>query len=235
MQKYSLLLLSGGVGSRMNIDKPKQYVRLHGMPMMMYSLLAIKEIDAIDEVILNYPKKGKKRLQKLLKSSGLNKKVTYVSAGETRQESVYKMLKKVRNKQLILHETARPMVNETSFKALIATKAKNCGYMSEIPFTVAPVDPQTQEVTGSLERAKLRNVMLPQKFVTKSLRKAHNRALKKSLTYTEDAGMIVDAGKKFYFIEGDMKNIKVTYQSDIRIAESLLDVEKEHARKSKKR
>ena len=36
--------------------------------------------------------------------------------------------------------------------------------MLAIPFTVAPVDPETRRVTGYLERSTLRNVQLPQKF-----------------------------------------------------------------------
>ena len=226
MQKYSLILLSGGVGSRINIGKPKQYALLHGIPMIMYSILAIKDIEEIDELILNYPDDGKKTLKRLIKSTGINKKVTYVKAGETRQESVYKMLKKVTNENVIIHESARPIVNKNTFINLINEKEKNCGYMVEIPFTVAPVNPKTKEVMGSLDRSKLRNVLLPQKFDLKSLKKAHSKALKNNLLYTEDACLFTEAGNKFYFIEGSDTNIKVTHRIDLISAESLLDANK---------
>jgi 2-C-methyl-D-erythritol 4-phosphate cytidylyltransferase len=226
MEKYSLILLSGGVGSRINIGQPKQYALLHGIPMIIYSILAIKDIEDIDEIIVNYPEDGKKTLKRLLKSTGVNKKIKYISAGNTRQESVYKMLKKVTNKHLIIHEAARPIVNKKTFKALLEHKEKNCGYMSEIAFTVAPINPKSMEVTGSLDRDKLRNVLLPQKFETKSLTKAHKKAFKNNLSYTEDACLFVDTGRKFYFIDADSSNIKVTYRSDLLMAESLLDTHK---------
>lgn len=223
MEKYSLLLLSGGVGSRINIGKPKQYAILHGIPMIMYSILAIKDIDTIDQVIINYPEKGKKMLKKLIKSTGIDKKIIYVKAGDTRQQSVYKMLKYTNTPNVIIHESARPIVNKSTFMDLINSKKKNCGYMSEIPFTVAPVDPESQLVTGSLERSKLRNVLLPQKFNTALLKKAHKKALKNNMHYTEDACLFTESGEKFYFIDSSDNNIKVTYRSDLILAESLLD------------
>ncbi len=222
MKKYSFLLLSGGVGSRINIGKPKQYAILHGIPMIMYSILAIKDIDAIDKVIINYPEKGKKMLKKLIKSTGIDKKIIYVKAGDTRQQSVYRMLKHASSSNVIIHEAARPIVDKSTFMDLINSKNKNCGYMAQIPFTVAPVDPETNLVTGSLERGKLRNVLLPQKFDTTMLKKAHKKALKNNMDYTEDACLFVESGEKFYFIDSSDTNIKVTYRSDLILAESLL-------------
>ena len=223
MKKYSFLLLSGGVGSRINIGKPKQYAILHGIPMIMYSIMAIKDIDDIEQVIINYPEKGKKMLKKLIKSSGITKRIIYVKAGETRQASVYKMLKHVTAPNIIIHEAARPIVYESTFMDLINSKNKNCGYMAQIPFTVAPVDPENNRVTGSLKRSKLRNVLLPQKFDTSMLKKAHKKALKNNMNYTEDACLFVEGGEKFYFIDSSDNNIKVTYRSDLILAESLLD------------
>ncbi len=223
MKKYSLLLLSGGVGSRINIGKPKQYAELHGIPMIMYSIMAIKDIDEISELVVNYPKNEKKILKKLIKLSAFDKKVTYVKAGESRQESVYAMLKHVSTENVIIHEAARPIVDRNTFKELIDNKHSNCGYMHEIPFTVAPVEPKTKLVTGSLDRTKLRNVLLPQKFNTKKLKQAHKQASKNSKIFTEDACLFVDNNEKFYFIDGSDKNIKVTYRIDLILAESLID------------
>jgi len=220
--KYSFILLSGGIGSRINIGKPKQYVNLNGTPMIIYSLMAIKDIENIKEVIINYPKGEKKNLEKLIKLSGIKQKIQYIKAGETRQESVHKMIKKASYEELIIHEAARPIVNKNTFLDLINSKYKNCGYMHEIPFTVAPVDLNTRLVTGSLERDNLRNVLLPQKFQTKNLKKAHSNATKNKKSFTEDACLLVDSGYKFHFIDGSDTNIKVTYKSDLILAENIL-------------
>ena len=219
---FSCLLLSGGVGSRINIGKPKQYINLNGTPMIIYSLMAIKEIKEIKELIVNYPKGEKKNLKKFIKLSGIKIKTKFVKAGKTRQKSVYKMIKEVSYKNIIIHEAARPIVDKDTFKDLINAEFKNCGYMHEIPFTVAPVDSKTKLVTGSLKRDNLRNVLLPQKFETKLLKKAHKNSKKDSKIFTEDACLFVDNGYKFHFIDGSDTNIKVTYKSDLIMAENIL-------------
>lgn len=225
MKTYSLLLLSGGIGSRINIGKPKQFIQLNGIPMIVYSLLAIKDIDSICEVIINYPKKEKKQLNKFIKLSGISKKIKLVSAGKTRQSSVYKMLKKATSKHVIIHESARPLVSKKSFRILINEKNKNCGYMNEIPFTIIPVDNSKKIVTGSVNRDDFKNVQLPQKFNTKKLKKAHKIAHSKNLVFTEDSGLFVNNKEKFYFIDGDDRNIKITYKNDLIVAERLLKID----------
>ena len=144
MKEYSLILLSGGIGSRIGMGKPKQYINLNGIPMILYSLMAIKEIKEIKEIIVNYPKGEKKSLEKFIKLSAIDKRIIYVKAGKTRQESVYKMIKKAACENTIIHESARPLVARNTFSNLIDSEFKNCGYMHEIPFTVAPVNQKTK-------------------------------------------------------------------------------------------
>lgn len=219
---YSFLLLAGGIGSRINIGRPKQYAELHGIPMIMYSLVAIKNIEGIKEIVINYPDGEKENIERYVRSSGIQQPVKYVKAGQTRQDSVRLMLDVVSSQHVIIHESARPMVDESTFMNLIQAQYDNCGYMHEIPFTVAPVDPDTRQVTGALDRTHLRNVLLPQKFNLAEIKDAHAHAQLKNAIFTEDACLLVEAGYDFFFIDGDDKNIKVTYKSDLVLAESLL-------------
>jgi 2-C-methyl-D-erythritol 4-phosphate cytidylyltransferase len=223
MKKYSFILLSGGVGTRMMSIKPKQFIEINGVPIIQYSLQAIKNIQNIKEVIINYPIGEKSNVKSIVKSSGISCKVIYVKAGSTRQESVYKMIKKANYKNIIIHEAARPIVNESTFTNLIDSNFKNCGYMSKIPFTVVPVDNETSTVIGNLQRDSLRNVLLPQKFVLKDLLKAHIKASKNNEKYTEDSTLFIrNTDEKFYFIDADDRNIKITHPHDLRIVENIL-------------
>jgi len=178
IKKFSLILLAGGIGKRVNIGKPKQYKELHGIPMIVYSLLAIKDIDEIDEVIINYPPGEQKNIENFVILGSINKKIKYIQAGDSRQESVNLMISLVSNQNILIHEAARPIVNKDTFLTLIYNKYENCGYMNEISFTVAPVDKKLKIVTGSIDRDTLRNVQLPQKFRTDLLLDAHKQAKK---------------------------------------------------------
>lgn len=223
MKNYSFILLSGGVGTRMTSGRPKQFIEILGVPIIQYSLQAIKNIKCIKELVINYPIGEKKNIQAVVKSSGLSCHVIYVKAGKSRQESVYKMTKKANCKNIIIHESARPVVNQNTFTNLINSKFKNCGYMSKIPFTVVPVNTKDCTVVGNLERDNLRNVLLPQKFVLKDLLKAHTKALKSDTKYTEDSTLFIcNTNEKFYFIDSDDSNIKITHPNDLQIVESIL-------------
>ena len=221
-QLYSLILLNGGIGSRVAAGQPKQFVRVNGLPIIVYSLVAADAVDEIDELIINYPEGWREDVEKLVVDYAVRKPVTYVPAGNTRHESVAALLPYARNEHVLLHETARPMVTAADFRRLINTPHDNVSFMREIPFTVAPVDPETGKVTGYLERDRLRNVQLPQKYRLADLVAAHEYAEREGVIFTEDGTLAAVAGRDVYFIDGGDRNFKVTTPIDVRLAGFLL-------------
>ncbi len=55
---YSLLLLNGGVGARVAAGQPKQLIKVKGIPILVYSLVAADAVPEIDQIVLNYPEGG---------------------------------------------------------------------------------------------------------------------------------------------------------------------------------
>jgi 2-C-methyl-D-erythritol 4-phosphate cytidylyltransferase len=224
---YSLLLLNGGVGSRIGAQQPKQLLKLRGIPILVYSLITASRVKDITQIVLNYPPEWRKGIEDILEAYAITTPVTLVEAGDSRHASVAAMLPHVTNDHVIIHEAARPLVQKSDFERLIADQHRNVSLMTEISFTVAPVDPDTHEVTGSLERDRLRNVQLPQKFSKSDLSAAHERAHNENVVYTEDATLVATSGYPVYFIEGSDVNFKVTTSTDLRMAGFLLRPEEE--------
>jgi 2-C-methyl-D-erythritol 4-phosphate cytidylyltransferase len=137
------------------------------------------------------------------------------------------MLSSATHDDVIIHESARPLVTKGEFAKLVAAEGRNVSLMLEIPFTVAPVDPATHRVTGYLERSTLRNVQLPQKFAKADLQDAHARAAAEGKTYTEDATLVAVTGHEVTFVDGSDRNIKVTTPTDVRLATYLLSGDEE--------
>lgn len=218
----SLLLLNGGVGARAKTAGPKQFVKINGVPILVYSLKEADEVEAITQIVVNYPAGHLDTVEQIVKDYAISTPVVYAEAGATRQESVARLLDEATNDVVMIHESARPLVRAADFRELAQSPHANVGFMREISFTVAPVDPETQRVTGSLERARLRNVQLPQKFAKADLRAGHEFALSSGLTFTEDATMCADAGIDVFFVEGDERNLKVTTPGDVNLATHLL-------------
>lgn len=219
---YSLLLLNGGVGARIGADRPKQLLDIKGVPILVYTLVAVDRIPEITELVINYPEGWRDAVEKIIADYAVSTPVTLVEAGTSRNHSVEKMLTEARNEHVIIHESARPLAKRADFEGLIADPEPNVAYMLPIPFTVAPVDPIDRTVTGSLERDRLRNVQLPQKFLADDLRTGFQRAHADGLVYTEEATMVAVAGPRVTFIDGKDTNIKVTTPTDVRLATFLL-------------
>jgi len=219
---YSLLLLNGGMGTRVGADQPKQLLKVRGIPILVYSLVAADRAPEITEIVLNYPEGWLDTVQAIVADYAIQTPVVYVRGGQTRHESVAAMVPAASNDRVIIHESARPLIHGEEISALAAAAADNVSYMLEIPFTVAPVDPATKTVTGSLDRSTLRNVQLPQKFLKADLEHAHEFARTNQLVFTEDATLVAESGRHVEFIDGSDENFKVTTPVDVRLATFLM-------------
>jgi len=219
---YSLVLLNGGVGRRVAADRPKQLLAVKGIPILVYSLVIADAVDEITQIVLNYPDGWQEDVEKTVIDYAVRTPITYVPAGGSRHESVGLMLPYCVNDHVILHETARPLVTAGDFRRLIAVEHHDVSYTLPIPFTVAPVDPASHRVTGALDRDRLRNVQLPQKFRRATLAAAHEHAAREGLSFTEDATLCAVAGFDVHCIHGSDRNFKVTTKTDVRLAGHLL-------------
>lgn len=219
---YSLALLNGGIGRRVAAGRPKQLLTVKGIPILVYSLVVADKVAEITQIVLNYPDGWQEDVEKTVIDYAIRTPITYIPAGRSRHESVALMLPHCTNEHVILHETARPLVTAGDFRRLIAYEHDDVSYMLPIPFTVAPVDPDTHRVTGSLDRDRLRNVQLPQKFRRATLIAAHEYAVANGLSFTEDATLCAVAGFDVRFIDGTDHNFKVTTLTDVQLAAHLL-------------
>src|SRR5699024_11573611 len=104
------------------------------------------------------------KIEEVLEAYAISTPVTLVEAGDSRHSSVAAMIPHCTNDDVIIHESARPLVRSSDFQQLIDSQFRNVSLMSEISFTVAPVDPATSAVPGSLDRSPLRHVQPPQQL-----------------------------------------------------------------------
>ncbi|MBR0074008.1 MAG: 2-C-methyl-D-erythritol 4-phosphate cytidylyltransferase [Bacteroidales bacterium] len=220
--KYTLVLLSGGTGSRMKNAIPKQYMLLAGKPVIMHILERIDNIDAIAEVIVVCMDEYVESIKMMLKQYGVRKSIRFAHAGETRQGSVRSGLAMVATDDVIIHEAARPFVKVEDFENLISVENRNAIYGLDIPFTVVKGHDRIESL---LNRPDLVNVQLPQKFDTKLLRDAHAKAEADKLEFTEDASMVFyyNPGTDIKICTGMDYNIKLTTRIDMLAGEQIYD------------
>lgn len=219
MSKITAVILSGGVGSRMQETIPKQYLLLAGKPMIMHTVERLDSIEDIDKIIIVCDMSYVDSLKEMMKEYNITTPVEYVNAGMTRQESVYNGVKNVTTEYMILHEAARPFVKTAEFRSLVNDNDDNVTFGYDIPYTVVQGH---GFVEGVLNRSELINVQLPQKFKTKELVAAHEKAILEGNAYTEDASLIYkELNLPVKVIKGSSYNIKITEPIDLLYGEII--------------
>lgn len=217
---YSAIILAGGTGSRMHQSVPKQFLALAGKPMILHTLERLERIDEIDEIIVPCYPQYKELLRVNIDAYMLKKPYKIVDGGDTRQQSAYLGVLEARNEDILIHEAARPFVTTREFTALLEDKAENATYGLDIPFTVSVRTGDS--ITGLLERDRLVNIQLPQKFKRTPLLEAYERAERDGLVFTEDTSLLYYYSRTpVKVLEGTPNNIKVTNSLDMAAGEII--------------
>jgi 2-C-methyl-D-erythritol 4-phosphate cytidylyltransferase len=190
---YSFLFLAAGKGTRMRQSIPKQFLNLAGKPLLMHSLERIENIESIKEVLIITCEEYVQIISSMLENRHYLKNYSFVKGGETRQESVLNGLMKAEYPNIIIHEASRPFVLEKDFTALIDSPQENITYAINIPFTVLE---GREKVDKILDRSKLLNIQLPQKYCKADILEAHIQAEKEKRVFTEDASLLFCYSKK---------------------------------------
>ncbi|SFS52141.1 IspD/TarI family cytidylyltransferase [Marininema halotolerans] len=219
MKSISMILLSGGIGTRMKTTVPKQFLPIGGKPMIVHVLEKIDQIIAVDEIIIPSPQKYIEQTKELIQAHQFSKKINVIPGGSTRQESVMKGLERVSHPNVLIHEAVRPIVQKEEFEELISCETTNATYGTDIPFTVLEGEGWIER---TLDRDRLINIQLPQKFDTALLMEAHQRADQEKRDFTEDASLFFHYQKeKVAVLEGTEFNIKITKPIDQKIGEII--------------
>lgn len=224
MQKYSFLLLSGGVGSRTALQYPKQFHFINGHPMVAYAIIAATRVPEIDEIVINYPEGFEEQTREVVDAYASQLSVKIVPSGATRHDSTRLLYEAAKNERVILHEAARPTITPEHITALINSQHDNTAYCLPIHFSMCTVDPKSRKMLDRVDRETTMNIQLPQKFLKANLSDSHQKAREQGLVFTEDAMLCHEVGGyDVYYQDGWNTNVKITTPDDFHFAEAVLN------------
>jgi 2-C-methyl-D-erythritol 4-phosphate cytidylyltransferase/2-C-methyl-D-erythritol 2,4-cyclodiphosphate synthase len=151
-----------------------------------------------------------------------------VAGGASRQGSVKAGLEALAKQEfsgiVLVHDAARAFCDAALIDRALAAGAGHVAAVPALPLidTVKQVD-ASGRITGTPDRAVLRNVQTPQVFDFAALCAAHAKAAAEGLeSFTDDGGVMEWAGHAVTTFEGDPANIKLTTQEDFAMAEARL-------------
>ena len=215
--KKVALIVAGGKGERMNTDIPKQFLVLNDLPILMHSLNAFTYLD---KIILVLPQTQIENWEELCKQYNFILKHTVVAGGINRFGSVKNGLAKIDEGSIVaIHDGVRPLVSKNLINKLIGATKKGNGI---IP--IVAVKDSIRKVEGykskAVSRSNLYKVQTPQCFFASTLKDAYKQNF--SLFFTDDASVLESNGGKIITIIGEEKNLKITTEEDLMLAEALI-------------
>ena len=223
------IILASGTGTRFRSETPKQFLKLAGKTVLEHTLDTFERHPSIDEIIIVCAPDNRMLVEELVNGAGYRKIKQIVAGGDTRQASSASGIAAVvgDTDKVLVHDAVRPLLDHATIDrcldALDDWDAVDTGIPSGDTIIRISDDATIADIP---ERAMLRLGQTPQGFKSGVLREAHARALKDaSLKVTDDCGLILHFGMaQVKVVAGDVNNIKITYPSDIYLADRLFQL-----------
>jgi 2-C-methyl-D-erythritol 4-phosphate cytidylyltransferase len=201
---------AGGSGERLGADRPKAFVVCAGRPLIEWSL---EVLDAVcDRVIVAAP-------------PDYDEGPDRVRGGESRSASVRNAVAAAEEADVfVVHDAARPLVNRDLVERCLEALVPGIdGAIAAIPMTDTVKEVAADgRVLRTLDRSTLWAIQTPQVFRADILRRALERDAAALAAATDDAWLVDDVGGVITVVESYPENLKVTRESDLRIAEAFL-------------
>lgn len=222
LKKCGAVIVAAGSASRMGgIDKVM--AELCGEPMIVRTVRAFQECDAIREIVVVTRPDLIVPISDLC--SGMDKLRAVVVGGDSRQASVKLGMNALSEdvELAAIQDGARPLISVQLIDRVV--RAAN-SYGAAAP--AIPVKDTIKVVEGGLvvttpDRAALQAVQTPQVFDYDLLRGALFQAEQQNLAVTDDCSAVEAMGMKIKIVPGDERNLKVTTPLDLAIARLLLE------------
>lgn len=228
------LILSGGTGTRLGADIPKQYIEVGGKPVISYCIEALSGHRGIDAIQIVAEEKWQEQIKAWLKASDTNGKFRGFSPpGENRQLSVYNGLCDIgeyaSDEDLVfIHDAARPFLS-----GKLITDCVNASYGHDGVIPVLPMKDTVyssndgRRVTALLKRGEIYAGQAPEMFVFGRYMEANRRLLPDEILKingsTEPA---ILSGMDIAMIPGDEANFKITTKADLERMKAVVDDER---------
>jgi 2-C-methyl-D-erythritol 4-phosphate cytidylyltransferase len=220
------VVVAAGSGERLGAG-PKAFVELAGEPLLRHAarhLLASGVVDVL--VVVAGPAELERARATVADLVPAAAALTVCAGGATRAESVGRGLASVppQVEVVAVHDGARALVSP----GLVARTVTAL----EPPWdAVAPALPVVdtlklvdgERVLRTVDRRALYGVQTPQVFERRTLEQLHARL--DAATATDDLLLVEQAGGRVRLVEGERRNLKITYPEDLALAEALLAAE----------
>lgn len=217
------LVLSGGTGTRLGTDVPKQYLEVAGRPILSYCARVLSAHEGIDAIHIVADPAWQGRIREWLEEADGGRKFRGFSApGVSRQLSIFHGLEDIAcyakdTDSVLIHDGARPLLSETLITGCLEGIRGHDGVLPVLPMKdTVYASRDGKKISSLLKREEVFAGQAPELFRFGKYYEANKRLLPDSILRingsTEPA---VLAGMDIAMIPGDEKNFKITTKADL--------------------
>jgi 2-C-methyl-D-erythritol 4-phosphate cytidylyltransferase len=228
--KYVAVILAGGSGKRMGVDRPKQFLMLAGKPVIQHSMERFADSGVIDEIIVvSHPDyKNDVPVDKLK----LSMPGHVIPGGSSRNVSTWQAINFAKNQYrnqetaLIFHDAARPnpdievIYNIT--KMLMTHSA--VATVNPVTDTLYRVN-ENNDFAGIADRSKLLKAHTPQAFRLRTISQAYDaRQMNGNPEFTDDISVVNHymPEVKIGMVTDNPLNLKISIPGDLKLMEAIM-------------
>lgn len=224
------LIFAGGTGKRMNSrSKPKQFLEMHGKPIIIYTLEHFEYHTEIDNIVVVCIGEWVEELKGLLRRYGITKVVRIVPGGATGHDSIFHGLismEEIAGEEdiVLIHDGVRPLINEELISRNIA-EARMYGNAITVDTLNESVIRSSDGTTVS-EMPPRREMYLakaPQTFHYGEILGAYKRAQEEGMKSIDSAHLCSLYQIPMNMVRSTKNNIKITDPADFYVYRALYE------------
>ncbi|MES2345160.1 MAG: bifunctional cytidylyltransferase/SDR family oxidoreductase [Chlamydiota bacterium] len=232
MQGIVGIILMGGTGVRFDSCLPKQCHRLSGKKIYLHTLEKFLQTGLFEEMLLVTHRSWIENVQSDL-IAYKDYQIRIVPGGNTRQESstLGVLACAPTTRAVVIHDGVRPFVSHEIIKNNIELALRYGAVDTCISSSDTIVHSKNQSLIDTIPpRMEYLRGQTPQSFSYPVILKAHQHAPIQNAS--DDCSLVMALGHPVHVLEGDERNIKITTELDLFLAEQLLRLEKIHLPKT---
>lgn len=218
-----VLLMAGGVGSRVGAGIPKQFIEVLGEPVIAYTMRRFQECPMVDGIELVCVNGFEDQLAEIARKAGITKVIKIVEGGKDYEHSIMNGVKGFEgianpDDVIQIHWAAAPFVSQDIIEDNIRVCKEKGNAMSSCKAFVLYGTNDGDHSNDVIDRDTFMCLTAPHAFLYKNIVDMYRLAEEKKIfDYIEPhtTNIMAELNIPIYFSKGDQTNIKITTKEDI--------------------